>query len=237
MDRKVSPEALDDLDPADPRAVRARLDLQRIHRAMGSLSILKSLIARLRWSASPRSILELGAGDGTLLLRLANALGAWQEVELRLLDRHNAVTPETLSGFRKLGWRASVSCENALIWARASAVRDTDLCVTTLFLHHFDDTQLRLLLAGIARRCRAFIAVEPRRDVLARAGSRLVGVLGASALTRGDAITSVAAGFAAREISDAWPKERDGWHIREFRALPFSHCFLAQQLPASRDSR
>src|SRR5229473_3072871 len=68
MRRRVCPEALDDLDPADPRAVRARGDLQRVHRAMGSLTILRNLIARLRLAATPKAILELGAGDGTLLL-------------------------------------------------------------------------------------------------------------------------------------------------------------------------
>src|SRR5271155_3624760 len=67
--RRVCPEALDDLDPSDPRAVRARGDLQRVHRAMGSLTILRNLIARLRLAATPKAILELGAGGGTLLLR------------------------------------------------------------------------------------------------------------------------------------------------------------------------
>jgi hypothetical protein len=225
---------LDNLDPADPRAVRARRDLQRIHHAMASLTILKSLIVRLRWSAAPRSVVDLGAGDGTLLLRLAGAMPAWGEVKLTLLDQHNAVTTETMDGFSKLRWRARVLCEDALIWARDPAARGTDLCITTLFLHHFEDVDLRSLLAGIAHRCNAFVAVEPRRDVLARVGSRLVGFLGASAVTRGDAVKSVAAGFAAREITDAWPKERDRWHIREFHALPFSHCFSAERLPTDR---
>jgi hypothetical protein len=58
-------------------------------------------------------------------------------------------------------------------------------------------------------------------------GSRLVGLLGTSAITRGDAVKSVAAGFAGRELSDAWPKGASGWQMREFRAPPFSHCFLA----------
>jgi SAM-dependent methyltransferase len=227
MRRRVCPEALDDLDPADPRAVRARGDLQRVHRAMGSLTILRNLIARLRLAATPKAILEIGAGDGTLLLRLARARASWRGVELTLLDRHPAVSPETLEGFRKLGWRVSVACEDALIWAAEPAETRFDLCVTTLFLHHFKDDDLGVLLKGIARRCDAFIASEPRRDLLAGVGSRLVGLLGTSAITRGDAVKSVAAGFAGRELSDAWPKGSSSWQMREFRAPPFSHCFLA----------
>ncbi len=227
MRRRVCPEALDDLDPSDPHAVRARGDLRRVHRAMGSLTILRNLIARLQLAAPPKAILELGAGDGTLLLRLARALASWRGVELTLLDRHRVVLPETLESFRKLGWRVSVACKDALVWAAEPAETCFDLCVTTLFLHHFQDDDLRVLLEGIARRCDAFIASEPRRDLLAGVGSRLVGLLGTSAITRGDAVKSVAAGFAGRELSAAWPKGSSGWRVREFRAPPFSHCFLA----------
>src|SRR5271156_2372796 len=199
MRRQVCAEVLDDLDPADPRAVRSRDDIGRLHRAMGSLTILRNMIARLRLASTPRTILELGAGDGTLLLRLARTLASWRGVELTLLDRHRVVSPETLEGFRKLGWRVSVACKDALTWAAEPAETRFDLCVTTLFLHHFKDDDLGVLLKGIARRCDAFIASEPRRDLLAGAGSRLVGLLGASAITRGDAVKSVAAGFAGRE--------------------------------------
>jgi SAM-dependent methyltransferase len=193
---------------------------------MGSLTILRNLIVQLRLAAPPKAILELGAGDGTLLLRLARAL-AWRGVELTLLDRHRVVSPETLEDFQKLEWRVSVASEDALIWAAEPAETRFDLCITTLFLHHFKDDELAVLLKGIARRCDAFIASEPRRDLLASVGSRLVSLLGTNAITRGDAVKSVAAGFAGRELSDAWPKSSSGWRIREFRAPPFSHCFLA----------
>src|SRR6202167_5757140 len=114
MRRQGCPEVLDDLDPADPRAVRSRGDLRRVHRAMGSLTILRNLIGRLRLTAPPKAILELGAGDGTLLLRLARALTSWRGVELTLLDRQRVVSPETLEGFRKLEWRGEVGRPGAL---------------------------------------------------------------------------------------------------------------------------
>src|ERR1700679_2891210 len=65
MRRQVCPEALDDLDPADPRAVRSRGDLQRVHRAMASLTILRNLIARLRLPAPPPTTFGTGGGGGT----------------------------------------------------------------------------------------------------------------------------------------------------------------------------
>src|SRR6202789_4711191 len=68
MRRQVCPEVLDDLAPADPRAVRSRGDLRRVHRAMGSLTILRNLIARLRLPAAPPTDFGVGGGGGTRLV-------------------------------------------------------------------------------------------------------------------------------------------------------------------------
>lgn len=229
--RRVEPELLDELAPDDARAQRSRRDLQRVHLAMGSLSQLKKAIARLRLGQSPASIVELGAGDGTLLLRLARALDPpWPSVDLTLLDRHDIVSPDTLRDYRTLGWRVTVRCEDALDWAAQRDTPPVDLCIASLFLHHFDGAELRRLLAGIESRSNAFIACEPRRNTVAHLGSRLIGVLGVNAVTRNDAVTSVAAGFSGRELSAVWPDGSDIWWVDEYYAKPFSHCFLAARL-------
>ena len=89
--RRSSPEILDDLPPADPRAIRSRRDLQRVNRVMGSCGILTRAIRRALNPAphkAPLRLLELGAGDGTLALRIAKRLAtSWPAVELTLLDR------------------------------------------------------------------------------------------------------------------------------------------------------
>jgi SAM-dependent methyltransferase len=225
--RRVCSEALDELSPQDPRAQRSRRDLRRIHRAMLSLRILKHAWSRLRLIEPPTRIIELGAGDGTLLLRLARALPSRRvNTELALLDRQQVVSAETIDRFRGAGWQVKVVCEDALQWARARSPESYDLCIATLFLHHFRDPELALLLEGVAARSRAFIGIEPHRGTLATLGSRLIGMLGVNAVTREDAVKSVAAGFAGAEITAAWPSI-DSWWIREFRALPFSQCFLA----------
>ncbi|MGO8828024.1 MAG: hypothetical protein ACLQT5_02155 [Steroidobacteraceae bacterium] len=230
MYRRVCPELLDELDPDDPRAQRSRRDLKRVHRAMGSLTILRQSVSQLRLAAPPMSIMELGAGDGTLLLRLAGAMRPqWKGVALTLLDRHRVVGLKTLEAYRRISWNVNVVCEDALRWATqpVTMTKRYDLCIASLFLHHFEEPDLRMLLAGVAARTEAFIASEPRRDQFAKLGSHLVGLLGTNAVTREDAKKSVAAGFAEDEISSAWPKEGGTWWTREFSALPFSHCFLA----------
>lgn len=227
-DRDVTAEVLDELAPGDPRARRSRRDLRRIHRAMGSMAWMRRALGRLRLGRPPATLIELGAGDGTLMLRLARALRPhWKGVALTLLDRQRVVDAGTLDGFSALGWHTTVVCQDVIEWARSTEGVRYDLCVATLFLHHFRDDPLRMLLSGIAGRSNAFIALEPRRDGLASMGSRLVGILGANAVTREDAVKSVAAGFCHRELSDRWPVAPGDWWTEEFRAWPFSHAFIA----------
>jgi hypothetical protein len=205
---------------------------------MRSVSILRRLISRLHLASPPSRIIELGAGDGTLLLRLARALSPrWPRVELTLLDRHDCVTAETRESYRRLDWSVTVTSADVLDWARAPTVNRYDLCVTTLFLHHFEAANLNMLLTAAALRTDAFVGCEPRRDAISRLGGLSVGLIGASYVTREDAVKSVAAGFCGRELSAIWADTDGDWIVDEFRALPFTHCFTAVRAHARRAAR
>jgi hypothetical protein len=219
------PEQLDHLEPDDPRAQRSRRDLQRIHWAMGTMHALRLGVTRLNLAQPPRRILELGAGDGTLLLRLARSYAdAWPAVELTLLDQHDLVSAQARAAYQALGWRVSVLKSDVLAWSRMPSPR-YDLCVTTLFLHHFVGKDLGDILAAVAARSAAFVACEPRRNAWTYLASQLVGLIGANQVTRGDAVSSVAAGFSGRELTQLWPA--GDWVLDETVALPFTHCFSA----------
>lgn len=195
---------------------------------MRSVSVLQDGLSRMRFATPPTSILELGAGDGTLLLRLAAAVGSrWPGVKVTLLDRQRCVGSETIENYRMHGWEATTVCEDALVWARQTPQRLYDLTVSALFLHHFKDLELRELLRGVISHSRAFIAIEPQRAALAKVGSRLIGLLGANAVTREDAVKSVDAGFSGDEITSAWSSMDQTWYTEEYPALPFSHVFIA----------
>ena len=226
--RSVAPEMLDHLAPDDPRARRSRGDLRRIHRMMGSVRILKNAITRLGLTVPPRRILELGAGDGSLMLRVAPLLPpVTAGVELILLDRHDLLDVTTLDAYAKMGWTARVLQTDVLAWAQARMVPRYDLCVASLFLHHFRGEELAVLLPAIAARVTAFVAYEPSRRGLAPIASRLVGLIGANAVTREDAVTSVTAGFCGHELSHMWPNTDNEWVVLEYAAAPFAHCFAA----------
>ncbi|MCU0758880.1 MAG: methyltransferase domain-containing protein [Steroidobacteraceae bacterium] len=233
--RTIVPEQLDALSPDDPRARRARLDLQRVHRAMGSATLLRRAIARTGLAHPPRRLLELGAGDGTLLLRVARTMPpSWRGIEVTMLDRVDVVADATRKGFASLGWQLRVERGDVLDWAQGPHPGGYDLCLATLFLHHLDNAALTRLLPALARRTMAFVACEPRRGALARLGSRLVALLGSGPVTREDAVSSVDAGFTGRELSSAWPPAPGAWALEEYPAGLFMHCFAAVRVAARR---
>ena len=226
--RLVQGEELDVLPPSDPRALRSRADLRRVHRAMCSVSILTRCLGQLRLRKTPRRILELGAGDATLLLRLAQTLDPpWQDVSLTVLDRHDMVSPETQAAYEALGWQLTVLQDDALAWAESRNAAHYDLSLACLFVHHFVGDELSTLLRGIMSQADAFVALEPRRDWIARTGSRFIALLGANRVTREDAVKSVAAGFRGREMTALWPGSSGDWWCDEYAAFPFSQCFVA----------
>jgi hypothetical protein len=233
LPRRIAPEALDHLAPGDPTAQRARRDLMRVHRAMGSAGIVargwRALWAPRPERAGTLNVLELGAGDGTLLLRVAHELGSdWPPVELSLMDRQDSISNATLDGYERAGWHAEVEAMDVMDWAAPGMPSPRwDLITTSLFLHHFDDAQLQTLLTAIAARTDRFFALEPRRAWPALAGSHLVGALGANAVTRQDAVLSVHAGFRDHEIAALWPTAGVSWQTQEGSAGLFSHVFSA----------
>jgi len=227
LPRRVESELLDHLAVADARARRSRADLRRIHRAMATLPIVQRALDRGTAKTRPRTLVELGAGDGSLMLRLAKRRARrWPEVRVTLLDRLDLVGARTQEGLRQLGWTPRVETMDVFDWlARPDGV-ESDVVFASLFIHHFSSHDLVPLLEGIAARACVFLCCEPRRSAFALAGSRLIGLLGAGPVTRRDAVSSVHAGFRARELSDLWPSPQD-WILDEYPAGLFSHCFLA----------
>jgi hypothetical protein len=224
--RRVEAETLDHLREDDPRAIRSRRDLRRINWIMGSLPIIDSLL-NASLARAPSHIAELGAGDGSLLLRLARRRArTWPGVTLVLVDRQDLLSAPTRAAFSNLGWAARAAVMDVFDWLKRDDHPLYDAVVTNLFVHHFEGDALSRLFHGIAQITNCFIACEPRRSRLALLGSHLVGAVGANAVTRRDAVLSVRAGFCDRELSAYWPDTGE-WHTSEASARLFSHTFVA----------
>jgi hypothetical protein len=224
--RVLEPEWLDELPPADARARRSRADLRRINLLMGNARLLaRALAAHLPARRAVR-IADLGAGDGGVMLRVAQRLGR-SGVDATLVDRAPTVPPSMIEGFSRIQWRAQSASEDVFDLLSRPGPR-FDAIVANLFLHHFERDRLQRLLALVAGRTALFIACEPQRSSYALQASRLLWLLGCNDVTRHDAVVSVRAGFRGDELSRHWP-QASGWTLRERPAPPFSHLFVARR--------
>lgn len=226
LTRCVEPETLDNLPEDDPRAIRSRRDLQRVNKFMGNVAILDSLLIR-SLKRPPSQMAELGAGDGSLLLRLANRRAReWRKVTLCLADRQDLVADSTRAAFGKLGWTLRTATMDVFEWLDVKDHPRYDVIIANLFVHHFEALALSRLFQSVAQMTDCFVACEPRRTRTALIGSHLVGFLGANDVTRRDAVLSVRAGFRDGELTAHWPDHGE-WQLSETRAGLFSHAFAA----------
>jgi hypothetical protein len=228
--RRVVAELLDELPPDDPRALRSRRDLRLVNGIMGHAGLLTHALDAVA-TRSPLRLVELGAGDGTLLLRLARRRARrWPKAVVTLLDAQPTVTPATLAALRAVGWTVEVIAADVLEWFEHVPADREAVVLANLFVHHFEGERLAQLLAGIATHAGAFVCCEPRRARLALLGSHLLWAIGCNDVTRHDAVVSVHAGFRERELTAAWQGAAgSGWHLDETPAGAFSHLFVARR--------
>src|SRR5215213_8576119 len=151
MFRVVEPEILDQLPASDPRALRSRRDLRRINWWMRNESHVARCIAPIVSRA--KSILEIGAGDGSFILKVLQRLGRPSTGALvYLLDIKPVIPDETLAQLAAIGWEPRVITDDLDHWLQHSS-EHFDLITTNLFLHHFREDVLRNILETCSRRC------------------------------------------------------------------------------------
>lgn len=183
MRRTVLPEILDDLPHDAPDARRMRGDLRRLNALLGGHRWIPRQVAGL---ARPGDLVaELGAGDGSLALRLAPLLAA-RGARYAGID----LAP------RPPGLPATADWDQADLRTSDAAAR-ADIVVANLILHQFVDDDLRAF--GRRLRARTVVASEPARRRRFRWGARLLGPF-LHPGTRHDARVSIGAGFRAGEL-------------------------------------
>jgi hypothetical protein len=226
--RIIQPELLDTLPPDDPRAVHSRRDLRRINGWMRNHAIMADALQNALNHHTSKQVVEIGAGDGNFLLRVAQTISHHcPDVKVTLLDLQKNVTGQTLAAFASLGWSAEAVVADVFDWPQTSG--DGEIVMANLFLHHFEDSRLAILLHLIAQRAGFFIAIEPQRAQWPLFCSRQLWALGCNNVTRHDAVVSVRAGFSSNEISALWA-DKQNWQLTEKRAGAFSHLFIARKI-------
>jgi hypothetical protein len=228
VDRICAPELLDQLSPEDPRAIRSRRDLRRVNWWMGNARIMADSLNRILIDKPSTRILEVGAGDGHFLAEVLRDVHAIAERKNAvLLDQQHLLTQQMEEIFRGVGWQAKAIKSDVFQWFDQNADR-FDAIIANLFLHHFSSEYLTRLFSGIAAQTDLFIAVEPRRAGVSLFAGKFLWMIGCNSVTRHDAIVSIRAGFANRELTALWPKDT-GWVCDERPAGFSSHLFIARK--------
>jgi hypothetical protein len=231
MVRSLEAEWLDALSTKDPRAAASRRDLRRLNSLMGHSRIFGHLLGHVMNSNRLGSLIDLGGGDATFALAIARKLAqrpTSPAVRFTLVDKCNTVSDQTRRNLAAVGWTLTVVEADASDFV-ASRPPSCDVIIANLFLHHLPEASLARLLSDAAQLSPLFIACEPYRNWLPLIFSKLVGAIGCNAVTRHDAPASVRAGFSGKELSSLWPAGKS-WVLKEYRAGPFSHCFVARHV-------
>ena len=229
MQRHLQPEILDELPADDPRAIQSRRDLRKVNTFMGHPGMVTRALRAA--PSPPRLLVEIGAGDGTFLLRVARRFRQHARVRAILVDRRPSMSAATRKRFTDAGWDVDSCQSDVFEWLCRSHPETADVTVANLFLHHFRESELVNLLNMAAQQTRRFVACEPRRSRTALAGASLLRLVGCNDVTMHDADVSVRAGFRDRELSALWPRDA-GWQLAERRAGLFSHTFIADHAHA-----
>jgi hypothetical protein len=224
--RRLETELLDVLPADDPAAVRSRRDLRLLNEVMLHPAIMARRMLRYSVDA-PRRIIELGAGDGSLMLRLSRRLARhWSSVAVVLVDRQDIVTHKTRQAISNLGWRADRVTQD--VFEYLAIAEPADIIIANLFLHHFQPPQITDIFTQCAKIAPILIALEPHRTRFPLLSSRLVWLLGCNHVSRHDAVVSVCAGFRGSELSALWPNRR-GWNFDEGSVGLWTHSFVARK--------
>ena len=211
-ERVIQPELLDTLPQDDPHAIRAREEMVMVNGIMGNHRWIERMIHRHRevgWR-----ITELGAGDGTLSLRLLES-GCGTEATLHAFD----LAPRPKLWPKAAHW----TCGDVL----AQALPETEIVIANLFLHHFTQEQLLLIGSQLSPATRLIVAAEPaRRWIYSVLGRLFCEVAELNHVQRFDMQASIRAGFHGQELQQALGLGHE-WQVDAHEHPMGSYRFMA----------
>jgi SAM-dependent methyltransferase len=195
MHRTLAPEILDSLPPHHPDALHNRRDLRLTNAVLGNH---RWLARTLRPLLRPGSrVLELGAGTGELLQRLASKGIAAEGLDL---------WPVPPGWPTRLWHMADLRTFDYSSW---------DAIIGNLIFHQFTGPELAALGERIQLQARVIVAAEPARRRLSQVLYRtLAPLLGANHVSLHDAHVSIAAGFRGMELPAALRLDPAFWNVR-----------------------
>ena len=198
MQRLVEPEIIDQLPPDHPDVIRSRRDLRMINFLMGNERwIARNL--RAFPEACARGVIEIGAGEGTLLKRLAAR------------DPGMPLTGCDLAP-RPAGLPAAIAWEQRDVFDCLAGC-SCGVLTANLFLHHFTDDELPRF-RPLLRQFEVICVNEPYRTEQTVTDAKIIMPLVGRA-TKHDMPASIRAGFLHGEMPRLLGLDSAEWRVRE----------------------
>src|SRR5215470_17378143 len=170
--RIVEPELADHIPGDDPRARRFRRDLNRLNAFAMTDRLMARALLKHCGDVVPREVVDLGAGDGAFMLRVAERLAPkWPDVTVKFVDQQDIVSAPVRDRFAALRWNVQTIAADVFDFLQ-ELPSNVDIITANGFLHHFTAGQLTRLFGLAARRTKLLVATEPRRTHFAREASR-----------------------------------------------------------------
>jgi ubiquinone/menaquinone biosynthesis C-methylase UbiE len=195
--RRRGVELLDDPDVSPEVITRSMKDVERANHIFGGMrAAMTELEQALAESPRTATMLDVGTGAGDIA-ESARASAARHRVSLRTIgfDSSEAL----LAGHRlRNDW---VVVGNGLELPFAD--RSVDIVMCSQLLHHFPESQARVLISEMNRVARVRVVISDlRRSWVAAGGLWLASfVLGFHSVSRHDGVVSVMRGFLPRELA------------------------------------
>lgn len=200
MERRLSPEVMD--DPALPPAAleHALSGLSRLNAVSGSFRCLfKAIQSEQRLRGRPLRVLDIACARGDFVLAAA------REVRDRRMDITFSgcdINPRAIEMAQGESRKRGLACD----FFRHNAINEAlpegfDVCIASLFFHHLSESQAIQLLRNMASRCPCVIVNDLVRSPLNLASIAFASrVLTRSPVVHTDAALSARAAFTRAEL-------------------------------------
>ncbi len=177
-------------------------ELDVINRWLGGNAVTVQAVRKI-WKNIPNgqtiSIADLGCGGGEML-RIISALAEKENRKVKLIgfDANPHIVEYARSHSTK---HPTISFETLNVFSQAFQKQKFDLVLATLFIHHFNETELITLFSSLKKQSSAIIVNDIHRHPLAYHSIRLLTRLySRSAMVKFDAPLSVMRAFKKNEL-------------------------------------
>lgn len=201
--RSTQREIMDDLEFQGAEMKNLLVDLKKVNRWLGGNKItLNGLSVLLKNLPEDQEIkiIDIGCGDGEILRKcaeLANRKGV--EVNCIGIDFNPNII--AMAKAKSIAY-SNISFQTKDVFSVEKSIPNCDIALATLFIHHFNDEKVMILLSQLIEKSRAGVVINDlHRSRIAFVLFKIVSRLFLKTATaRHDGAVSIARGFKRNEL-------------------------------------